>query len=156
MFDDDGTVTAGNSAPDADGAAGVVLADADAARELGLVPLAVLEAVALRAAPPEDPVAAAVAAVGAVGGPVGVDTVELPEPSAAVALALAAALGVDGTAAGVNPTGGALALGDPTATSGLRAVVSLLHRLGGDGAASGLVVASGLGQGAAVRLLLPR
>jgi acetyl-CoA acyltransferase len=156
MFDDDGTVTSGNAAPDADGAAVVVLADAGFVHDRGLDPLAVIDGLALRAAAPEEPVAAAVAAADAVGGAAGATSVELPEPCAAVALALVAALGVDDPARLVNPVGGPLGLGDPTATSGLRALVSLVHRLAASSGASGLVVASGLGQGAAVRLRSPR
>ena len=40
MFDDDGTVTAANSAPEADGAAAVLVADAAWAEAHGLEPLA--------------------------------------------------------------------------------------------------------------------
>jgi acetyl-CoA acetyltransferase len=148
MFDDAGTITAGNAAPDADGAALVVVADAAFAAAHDLVPLATVAAVALRAGAPDDPVGPAADAARAVAGPaVAAEAVELAEPSAAVALALLDALGLD--PATVNQGGGPLGLGDPTATSGLRAIVSLLQRPGW-GAGGRLAVGAGLGHGSAI------
>jgi acetyl-CoA acetyltransferase len=79
----------------------------------------------------------------------------LPESFGALAVALADVLGVAGDLDAVNAAGGALALGDPNATSGLRAVVTLAHRLRRADGATGLAVAAGLGDGAAVVLRRP-
>jgi acetyl-CoA acetyltransferase len=157
IFDDGGTLTAANRAPDADGAAAVVVADAAWARDRGLATLATLEAVCLRSAAPGNLLDAAIgAARGASDGagrtPTGYATFELPESSAALAVALAGALGLDDLLATVNSTGGALALGEPAATSALRAAITLAHRLRREGLETGLALGAGLGQGAAIVL----
>jgi acetyl-CoA acyltransferase len=150
MFDDDGTVTAGNSAAPADGAAVVLIADAAWAYDAGLVPLVSLHA-ALCTGAADDLLGAAAAATRRLGrAAADATTVEVPESSGALAVALVDALGRADRTADVNPRGGALAFGDPTATSSLRSVVTLAHRL--PRGETGLAVGSGLGQGAAVVL----
>lgn len=157
-FDPSGTVTAGNLAPLADGAAAIAIADAAWAERNGLRALASMPRVQLAAAEPDDPVGAAVAAVHAAVAQAGcsltaVESVELPESTAATAVALLRSLGLNSDA--VNPTGGALALGEPPGATDLRALVTLAHRLARGEAESGLAVASGLGLGAAVLLHRP-
>jgi acetyl-CoA acetyltransferase family protein len=157
MFDDDGTLTAANRAPDADGAAAMVVADAAWARARGLAALATIDAVCLRSAAPDNLLDAATAAARGASDragrtPTGYATFELPESSAALAVALARALGLDDLLATVNSTGGALALGEPAATSALRAAITLAHRLRREGLETGLALGAGLGQGAAIVL----
>jgi acetyl-CoA acetyltransferase family protein len=160
MFDEGGTLTAGNAAPGADGAVAVVVADAGFAADRGLGARAEVAAVTLRTGAPDDPLRGALLAVDGASRrgvtPSGAGSVELAEPSGAVAVALADALGLGSRHPAVNPAGGALGLGDPTAGSGLRALVTLVHRLGRDGLDSGLVVSAGVGDGAAIALRRPR
>jgi acetyl-CoA acetyltransferase len=157
MFDEGATLTAGNTAPDADGAAAVLVADAAVAAQLGLTPLAEVAALSLRAGAPGDLAGATVDAATTAAhrsgvAPAEAATVELGEPSAAVAVALADALGLEPEDGRVNPSGGPLGLGDPTATSSLRATVSLVQRLRREELATGFLLAAGTGDGAALVL----
>jgi acetyl-CoA acetyltransferase family protein len=153
LFDDDGTLTAANTAPDADGAAAVLVADAAWAEARSLAPLAVVSAWHLGGGEPDDPVGAAVHAARLVTQELGdVHSVELCEPSAAVTVALLDRLDLGALAEFVNPSGGGLALGEPAATAGLRGVVTLAHRLRRESLEQGLALGAGLGCGAAVGL----
>jgi acetyl-CoA acyltransferase len=150
MHSADGTLTAGNTAPAADGAAAVIVADAAWAHAHGAVVLAELD-VAIAAAACDDTIGAARAAVAAVGvDPLAADELELHESSAAVAAALAQGFGWHPDR--VNPDGAAIALGNPTATATLRSVVTLVHRMVRDDRRTGLFVAGIPGGGAAVAL----
>jgi acetyl-CoA acetyltransferase family protein len=152
LYAPDGTLSAGNTAPAADGAAAVLVADAAWARAHGAVILAELDA-AITAAGCDDTISAALAAVAGTGitAP-DADGAELEvhEPSAAVAVALTQQLGLRADRA--NPDGGAIALGNPTASATLRAVVTLVHRLGRADRRVGVFVAGVPGGGAAVVL----
>jgi len=132
VFDPRGTVTAGNASGITDGAAALVLASADAARERGVEPLAFLE----------DGVTAGVDPLRMGIGPVPAvrrllersgrrlpdyDLVELNEAFAAQVLAVDRDLRFDPERLNVN--GGAIALGHPIGASGARIVVTLLHEL---------------------------
>jgi acetyl-CoA acyltransferase len=68
-------------------------------------------------------------------------------------LAVAAQLGLDPGSAALNPRGGALALGNPGAVGGLRAVVSAAHALGRGPATDRAVIAGGDGRTAAATVL---
>ena len=111
-FRQDGTVTAGNASGINDGAAAVVVASAERAREHGSEPLATFRGSAVAGVDP------AVMGIG-------------PVPAVRKLLARAGAavddLGLDPER--VNVSGGAIAIGHPLGMSGARLVVTLLHEL---------------------------
>jgi 3-oxoadipyl-CoA thiolase len=152
-FRKDGTVTAGNSSGINDGAAAVVVASADKARELGRETLARFVGSAVAGVDPRvmgiGPVPAIRKLLDRSG--VGVDEldlVELNEAFASQSLQVIRDLGLD--AAKVNVNGGAIALGHPLGMSGARLVVTLLHELRRRGGRYGLAtLCVGVGQGQA-------
>jgi acetyl-CoA acetyltransferase family protein len=156
-FRADGTVTAGNASPLNDGAAAVLLADAEGARRAGRQPLARIVARAVSAVEPPlygiGPVAAANAALRRAG--IGWDAlavVELNEAFAAQSLACLREW-PDLDPAKVNPNGGAIAIGHPIGCSGARILGSLAHELRRRGGGFGLAaICIGVGQGLAVVL----
>ncbi|MEA2638305.1 MAG: hypothetical protein QOE18_1362 [Chloroflexota bacterium] len=154
-FRPDGTVTAGNASPLNDGAAAVLLADADGASRLGREPLARIVARGVSAVEPPmygiGPVEAANTALRRAG--IGWDdlaVVELNEAFAAQALAcLRDWPELDPEK--VNPNGGAIAIGHPIGCSGARIIGSLAHELRRRGGGFGLAaICIGVGQGLAV------
>jgi acetyl-CoA C-acetyltransferase len=125
-FQKDGTVTAGNASGINDGAAAVVLARESVARDRGLKPLAVLEAVATGAMEPELMGYAPVLALDALFERTGtkprdIGIVELNEAFASQAVAVVRDAGLDPER--VNPYGGAIALGHAVGATG--AILSL-------------------------------
>jgi acetyl-CoA acetyltransferase family protein len=156
-FRKDGTVTAGNASPLADGAAALVLAGDDVVAGTGRRPLARIVARATSAVEPQwygvGPVEAAVKALVAAGiGWSDLAVVELNEAFAAQVLAcLHEWPDLDPDI--VNPNGGAVALGHPIGCSGARIVVTLAHELRRLGGGYGLAaMCVGVGQGIAVVL----
>jgi 3-oxoadipyl-CoA thiolase len=149
-----GTVTAGNSSGINDGAAALLVASREAARELGLEPLVRLGSTAVAGVDPScmglGPVPAVRKALARSGLSVDdIDLVELNEAFAAQSLACIRELGLD--PARVNVNGGAIALGHPLGCTGARLVTSLVHEMQRSGAANGLVtMCIGVGQGIAV------
>jgi len=149
-----GTITSGTTAPAGDGAALLVLMDADEARRRGIVPLARIVASAVVGVPPALAGTGAVAAIRAVlaTGAVAIDDVdhvEIDEAFAAQVIHNVDTLGLD--PARVNPLGGSLALGRPRGASGARIVTTLLHALARGGGRVGAAAASvGFGQGIAL------
>jgi acetyl-CoA acetyltransferase family protein len=157
VFRESGTVTAGNSSQISDGAAGLVLASAEAADRLGAEPMARIVASAAHAVDPdlfgEAPVEAVNRALDKAGRRLeDVTTMELNEAFAGQSLAcLRQWDGLDTDV--VNPWGGAIALGHPLGCSGARIAGAVAHRL--KRAGTGLGVASlcvGVGQGVALVL----
>jgi 3-oxoadipyl-CoA thiolase len=148
-----GTVTAGNSSGINDGAAAVVVASEQKARELGVEPLASFIASAVAGVDPRvmgiGPIPAVRRALGRAGITANdVDLVELNEAFASQSLAVIRELGLDEEQVNVN--GGAIALGHPLGMSGARLVVSLLHELKRRGGRYGLAtLCVGVGQGQA-------
>lgn len=148
-----GTVTAGNASGVNDGAAALVLASEERARELGLEPLGAFVAAAVAGVDPRvmgiGPVPAVRKLLERVGLSVEeIDLVELNEAFASQSLAVIRELGLDEEKVNVN--GGAIALGHPLGMSGARLVVSLLHELRGRGGRYGLAtLCVGVGQGVA-------
>jgi acetyl-CoA acyltransferase len=128
----DWKVTAGNASPYTDGASGVLIMSADAARRLGVRPRAAFRAFAVVG---DDPlrmlrgvVPATEAALKRGGLSVGdIDTYEVNEAFAPVPMLWARDLGVDHDR--LNPRGGAIALGHPLGASGTRLMTTLLHEL---------------------------
>jgi acetyl-CoA acetyltransferase family protein len=154
-FRSDGTVTAGNASPLNDGAAALLLADADGARHAGGEPLARIVSRGVSAVEPPmygiGPVGAATSALRKAG--IGWDdlaVVELNEAFAAQSLAcLRDWPELDPEK--VNPNGGAIAIGHPIGCSGARIIGSLAHELRRRGGGFGLAaICIGVGQGLAV------
>jgi acetyl-CoA acetyltransferase family protein len=156
-FRPDGTVTAGNASPLNDGAAAVLLADAEGARRAGREPLARIVARGVSAVEPPlygiGPVAAANAALGRAGiGWKDLAVVELNEAFAAQSLACLRDW-PDLDPEKVNPNGGAIAIGHPIGCSGARIIGSLAHEVRRRGGGYGLAaICIGVGQGLAVVL----
>ncbi|MEV0131511.1 thiolase family protein [Dactylosporangium sp. NPDC050688] len=154
VFKAGGTVTAGNSSPLNDGAAGLLLVSEDALHELGLEPLGRYVAGASAGVHPDvmgiGPVPATGRVLARSGWKLGdVQSAELNEAFAAQAVAVTDQLGLDPDI--VNPSGGAIALGHPLGCSGARILTTLLHRMRRTGATRGLAtMCVGVGQGSAV------
>jgi 3-oxoadipyl-CoA thiolase len=153
IFRDGGTVTAGNSSQINDGAACVVVASEDRARELGREPLARIVSSASAGVDP------AVMGIGPVPStrkalerarlePKDIDLVELNEAFASQVLASMHELGFDHDRLNVN--GGAIALGHPLGCSGARLIGTLAHELRRRGGRYGVAtMCIGVGQGMA-------
>ena len=148
-----GTVTAGNSSGINDGAAALLLVDADRARALGLRPMARILATAVAGVHPDvmgiGPVPAVRKALERAGLEVGdLDVVEINEAFASQSVACMDELGLDPSR--VNPNGGAIALGHPLGASGARLMTMLVHELARTGGRYGLAtMCIGVGQGIA-------
>ncbi|HEY5434127.1 MAG TPA: acetyl-CoA C-acyltransferase [Candidatus Limnocylindrales bacterium] len=152
-FRSGGTVTAGNSSGINDGAAAVLLVEADRARTLGLRPMARVVATAVAGVHPDvmgiGPVPAVRKALVRAGIEVAdLDVVEINEAFASQSVACMDELGLD--PARVNPNGGAIALGHPLGASGARLLTMLVHELARTGGRYGLAtMCIGVGQGIA-------
>jgi 3-oxoadipyl-CoA thiolase len=148
-----GTVTAGNSSGLNDGAAALVIASEEKARELGAEPLGAFVASAVAGVDPRVMGIGPVPAVRKLLRRAGIDVadldlVELNEAFASQSLAVVRELGLDEER--VNPNGGAIAIGHPLGMSGARLVVTLLHELRRRGGRYGVAtMCVGVGQGQA-------
>ena len=153
-----GTVTAGNAPGVNDAAAAVVVMSVDRARQLGLVPMAIVRAQATSGVAPRWVMLAPVTGVQTVlqraGWTIGeVDLFELNEAFAVQALGVTKELGI--TLERVNVNGGAVAIGHPIGASGARVLVTLLHEMKRRDARKG-VAALCLGGGNSVAMALER
>jgi 3-oxoadipyl-CoA thiolase len=152
-FRKDGTVTAGNASGVNDGAAALVIASEEKARELGIEPMGAFVGSAVAGVDPRvmgiGPVPAVRKLLERAGVTVGeIDLVELNEAFAAQSIPVIRELGLDPERVNVN--GGAIAVGHPLGMSGARLVVSLLHELRARGGRYGLAtLCVGVGQGQA-------
>jgi 3-oxoadipyl-CoA thiolase len=153
-FREGGSVTAGNASGINDGAAALLLVEAERGRALGLRPMARVVATAVAGVDPRvmgiGPVPAIRKALARAGLTVAdLDVVELNEAFASQAVACIDELGLD--PARVNPNGGAIALGHPLGASGARLVTMLVHELARTGGRHGLAaMCIGVGQGIAI------
>ena len=153
VFRENGSVTAGNASGINDGAAALVIASEQKARELGVEPLGEFVGSAVAGVDPRvmgiGPVPAVRKLLTRTGIGVGqLDLVELNEAFASQSLVVVRELGLDEEKVNVN--GGAIALGHPLGMSGARLVVSLLHELRRRGGTYGLAtLCVGVGQGQA-------
>jgi 3-oxoadipyl-CoA thiolase len=152
-FRGNGSVTAGNSSGLNDGAAALVIASEEKARELAAAPLGTFVGSAVAGVDPRvmgiGPVPAVRKLLERAGVTVeDIDLVELNEAFASQSLAVIRELGLDPERVNVN--GGAIAIGHPLGMSGARLVVSLLHELRRRGGRYGLAtLCVGVGQGQA-------
>jgi acetyl-CoA acetyltransferase family protein len=152
-FRKDGTVTAGNASGINDGAAALVIASEERARDLGVQPLGTFVGSAVAGVDPAvmgvGPIPAVRKLLDRTGIGIGeVDLVELNEAFASQSLAVVRELGIDEERVNVN--GGAIAIGHPLGMSGARLVVTLLHELGRRHGRYGIAtMCVGVGQGQA-------
>lgn len=153
VFRENGTVTAGNSAGLNDGAAALVVASEERARQLGIAPLGAFAGSAVTGVDPRVMGIGPIPAVRKLASrtsfePDQLDLVELNEAFASQSLVVIRELGLDHEKVNVN--GGAIALGHPLGMSGARLVVTLLHELRRRGGRRGLAtLCVGVGQGQA-------
>jgi 3-oxoadipyl-CoA thiolase len=127
-----GTVTAGNSSGINDGAAALLLCEAQRARRLRLTPMARFVGSASAGVAPDvmglGPIPATRKVLAQLGLRVAdLDLVEINEAFAAQAIACIRDLALE--PAITNPNGGAIALGHPLGASGARIATTLLHEL---------------------------
>ncbi len=152
-FREGGSVTAGNSSGINDGAAAVLLVEAERARELGLTPMARIVSTAVAGVDPAimgvGPVPATRKALTRAGLTVAdLDLVELNEAFASQSVVCMDELRLDPEKVNVN--GGAIALGHPLGASGARLLTMLVHELRRTGGRYGLAtMCIGVGQGIA-------
>lgn len=152
-FKSDGTVTAGNSSGINDGAAALLLCEAQTARRLNLRPMARIVACACVGVAPDvmglGPIPATRKALARAHLTVEqLDLIEINEAFASQAVASMRELGLDPAKTNVN--GGAIALGHPLGASGARIATTLLHEMARRKARFGLAtMCIGVGQGIA-------
>ena len=152
-FKKDGTVTAGNASGVNDGAAAVLMMEAQTAKELGYKPIVRVVASAIAGVHPDymgmGPVPATQKALKRAGLKVGdIDLAELNEAFAAQSIPCMRELGLD--PAKVNVNGGAIAIGHPLGSTGARIFTTLVHEMKRRDARYGLVsMCIGVGQGIA-------
>jgi acetyl-CoA acetyltransferase family protein len=159
-FGKDGMVTAGNASGIVDGAAAVVLTDADRARSDGLDVWALLRASAAVGVDPSEmgigPVPAIRKCLERAGLALGeVDRFEISEAFAAQYLGVEKELGLDRDKVNVN--GGAISLGHPLGATGARLILTLMLELRRSGLRWGVASACiGGGQGIAILIENPQ
>jgi acetyl-CoA C-acetyltransferase len=153
-FQADGSVTAGNASGINDGAAALMLVEAQRARTLGLAPLARLVSYAHAGVEPQfmgmGPVPASRLALQKAGLRIAdMDVVEANEAFAAQACAVMRELDID--PARVNPNGSGIALGHPVGATGAIIAVKAIAELQRSGGRYALMtMCIGGGQGIAV------
>jgi acetyl-CoA C-acetyltransferase len=150
-FKSDGSVTAGNASGINDGAAALLVASSERARQLGRQPLATILSFGLVGV---EPIVMGMGPVGAIRlalkraglSAADIDLFELNEAFAAQSIAVMHELDLE--PAKVNTRGGAIALGHPIGASGARILTTLIYALrakgGGTGVAS-LCIGGGMG-----------
>jgi len=148
-----GSVTAGNSSQVSVGAAALLVMSEDKAAELGLKPLARIQAMAVAGVDPGEMGIGPVPAIHKVLKRANlsladIDCIELNEAFAVQVLSVLKLLGINEEK--VNTRGGAVALGHPLGASGARIATTLLYRMRDTGARYGLAtLCVGQGQGVA-------
>jgi acetyl-CoA acyltransferase len=159
VYRENGTITAGTSSGQADGAAACLLMSGEAMRRHGLEPMARIHTIAAGACAPNDLIYSAIPATRRALERSGLSladmcTIEVNEAFACAPLALMKEFHVDDPER-VNPNGGACAIGHPVGASGARLVGTAAleaKRRGGRYALA--AICGGMGQGAATVLAL--
>lgn len=131
-FRKNGTVTAGNASGINDGAAALMVTTAQAAKEMGVDPIARIKSWASVGVPPEKmgigPAPAIEKALQRANLKLSdLDIIEVNEAFAAQYLAVEKALGLDRDKVNVN--GGAIALGHPLGASGARVLLTAMYEM---------------------------
>ena len=140
-FRPDGLIHAGNSSQISDGAAALLMTTTEMAAGLGLTPIARVHTAVLAA---DDPVIMLTAPIPATGKALDrsglkideIGAFEVNEAFAPVPLAWLTETGAD--PAGLNPNGGAIAIGHPLGGSGARLMTTLVHHMRDNGIRYGL------------------
>lgn len=154
VFQKDGTVTAGNSSALCDGAAAMVLASEEKAKELGMKPMALIRAYSTVGVDPKymglSPVDATKQALAKAKMTMkDIDLIELNEAFAVQYLAVEREMGWNREI--VNVHGGAIALGHPVGATGSKILTTMLYALQTYDKQIGLVsLCIGGGQGVAM------
>ncbi|SFK14483.1 acetyl-CoA C-acetyltransferase [Halobacillus dabanensis] len=160
VFDQTGTITAGNAPGVNDGACAMLLMSDEKAEELGAETLATILAhdeIAVEAQDfPQTPGLVINKLLEKSGKSLDeIDLFEVNEAFAAVSLASGKIAGLDHEKVNVN--GGAVALGHPIGASGARIILTLAHELKRRGGGLGIAaICSGGGQGDAVLIEVPK
>ncbi|MCA1010929.1 acetyl-CoA C-acetyltransferase [Halobacillus halophilus] len=160
VFDQNGTITAGNAPGVNDGACAMLLMSDEKANELGLESLATVLAhdeIAVEAQDfPQTPGLVINKLLKKAGKSIeDIDLFEVNEAFAAVSLASGKIAGLDPEKVNVN--GGAVALGHPIGASGARILLTLAYELKRRGGGLGIAaICSGGGQGDAVLIEVPK
>lgn len=153
VFRQGGRVTAGNSSPLSDGAAGVIIMEAGKAAQLGLKPLARFVGFNVAGVRPEVMGVGPINAVPKVLKRTGmklddIDLIELNEAFAAQAIPVIRTLEMNPEKVNVN--GGAIALGHPLGCTGAKLTVQIIHEMKRRNSKYGMVtMCIGGGMGAA-------
>jgi acetyl-CoA acyltransferase len=153
VFQQGGRVTAGNSSPLSDGAAGVIVMEANKAAQLGLKPLARFVGFSVAGVRPEIMGVGPIKAIPKVLSRHGltmddIDLFEFNEAFAAQALAVMREVEMDPEKTNIN--GGAIALGHPLGCTGAKLTTQLIHEFADVGGKYGMVtMCIGGGMGAA-------
>ncbi len=153
-FIEGGSVTAGNASGINDGAAALLVMEAERARALGLKPLARVVATSVAGVDPSVMGIGPIPAIRKLFERTGlsakeIDRVELNEAFASQAVACIRELGLN--PATTNIHGGAIALGHPLGASGARMLVTLSRELARSGSRFGIAsMCVGVGQGIAM------
>ena len=135
VFKEGGSVTPGNACGISDGASAMLIMTAEKAQELGYTPLAKIIGYGFAGVEPHRMGVAPVFAVPKALKKAGLelkdmDLIEINEAFAAQVIAVGKALQNDGWDwKKVNVNGGAIALGHPVGSSGVRIVVTLVHEM---------------------------
>ncbi|UCC54746.1 MAG: acetyl-CoA C-acyltransferase [Anaerolineaceae bacterium] len=153
VFKQGGSVTAGNSSPLSDGAAGVIVMERGKAEALGLTPILRFVGFNVGGVRPEimgvGPIAAVPRVLKRTGMSVDdIDLIELNEAFGAQSVAVIRELGFDEEKTNVN--GGAIALGHPLGCTGAKLTVQIMHEMARRDLQTGMVtMCIGGGMGAA-------
>lgn len=158
VFDREGKVTAGNASTLNDGAAAVLVADADLAAEMGWDIIAEIVDQTTSGVAPERVMAAPIPAVQTLLERQGLDVLDVDvyehnEAFAAASCAVAQDLGIPNER--FNLHGGAVSLGHPLGASGARCLITMVGAMRRIDAKSGIVTLC-LGGGNAVAMLVRR
>jgi acetyl-CoA acyltransferase len=141
VFKEDGLLTAGNSSPINDGAAGLLLMSRERADELGLRPIARVHTAVVTG---DDPIVSLTAMIPATAKVLtrsglslsDIGVFEVSEAFASVPLAWLSETGADASL--MNPNGGAIAIGHPLGASGARLMTTMVHHMRDKGIRYGL------------------
>lgn len=158
VFAKDGTVTAGNASGINDGAAAVLLMSADRATEIGLQPLALVDAFASGGLDPAymglGPVPAVKRILKNTGMTIAdLDMIELNEAFASQAIGCMRELSIEVDQA--NELGSGISLGHPIGCTGARQLVTAVHHMQRKGYGNALITMC-IGGGMGMAMLLSR
>ncbi len=148
-FKDGGEVTSASSSGIADGAAAVMLMSKEKAKELGLEPMVTIRSMAVAGSDPYyhllAPIPASKKALKRAGITIDdVEVIEILETFASPVLAFCKEFGVAFDDPRINPTGGAIAMGNPIGSSGVLYFTEMVHWMVRNNLRWGLQCASGV------------